>query len=66
VQGASLISFVVNKAGVPEHIQIVKPVGMGLDDQAVESVKNWRFTPGTLSGEPVAVFTSAEVRFALY
>jgi outer membrane biosynthesis protein TonB len=39
---------------------------MGLDDKAVESVKNSRFTPATRNGEPVAVFTSIEIMFRLY
>jgi outer membrane biosynthesis protein TonB len=39
---------------------------MGLDVNAFETVKQWRFQPGTKDGEPVAVHTAIEVSFHLY
>jgi TonB family protein len=66
VQGTTVLTVVVNKQGTPEHIEVAKPIGVGLDDAAVETVSNWRFQPATLRGQPVAVIVSVEVAFRLY
>jgi TonB family protein len=39
---------------------------MGLDENAMEGVKRWRFNPATRNGEPVAVEMKIEVSFNLY
>jgi TonB family protein len=39
---------------------------MGLDEQAVQGVKAWRFEPATRNGEPVAVAVYVEVAFNFY
>ena len=38
---------------------IVKSVGLGLDEKAIESVLKWTFRPGTLNGKPVERFEPA-------
>jgi TonB family protein len=49
------LSAVVGEEGRLSDIAIVTPVGMGLDDDAVQTLKNWRFTPGKRDGKPVPV-----------
>jgi periplasmic protein TonB len=39
---------------------------MGLDENAMETVKQWRFSPAMRNGEPVAVAMSIEVSFNLH
>jgi TonB family protein len=39
---------------------------MGLDEQAIEAVKTWRFRPATLDGKPVDAQIAVEVNFRLY
>jgi TonB family protein len=39
---------------------------MGLDEKAIAAVSTWRFQPGTLDGQPVAVEVNVEVTFRLY
>jgi TonB family protein len=39
---------------------------MGLDENAMERLKTWRFKPGTYNGQPVAVEMNIEVSFNLY
>jgi protein TonB len=39
---------------------------MGLDENAMEALKNWRFEPATRNGQPVAVEMNIEVSFNLY
>ena len=65
-QGTITLNVVVDKAGKVSRISITNPLGMGLDEQAVEKLETWRFQPATRDGEPVAVELSVEVSFHLY
>ncbi len=65
LQGSISISLVIDATGVPTQIAILRPLGLGLDDQAIKAVSQWRFSPGTKNGAPVPVFTQIEVTFHL-
>jgi TonB family protein len=65
-QGACVITTVVDAQGNPTQVQVVRHLGMGLDKKAVEAVKQYKFTPGTRLGKPVAVAVHIEVNFRLY
>jgi protein TonB len=39
---------------------------MGLDEQAIKAVKNWRFRPATFHGQPIATQIAVQVDFHLY
>jgi len=39
---------------------------MGLDEKAIEAVRQWKFKPATKDGHPVAVQVNIEVSFRLY
>jgi len=45
--------------------RVLKPLPMGLDNAALEAVKRWKFTPGTLNGQPVPVIYNLTVNFRL-
>ena len=63
--GSVAVTIVVGTDGVPSNIQVVKPLGFGLDEQAIEAVGKWRFKPGMKEGQPVPVFATIEVNFRL-
>ncbi len=63
--GAVLLSIVVNTDGKAEEIKVVKSLGMGLDEKAVEAVRKWVFKPGRSKGVPVKVRAQVEVNFRL-
>lgn len=65
VQGTVVLSFVVGTDGLVQDIQIVESIGKAFDDAAVETVKKWRFTPGTYAGRSVPVHTRATLNFRL-
>jgi TonB family protein len=65
VSGSVLLSLVVDKNGIPRDIRVIRPLGSGLDEKAVEAVTKWRFKPGTKGGEPVATTARVEVSFRL-
>jgi TonB family protein len=58
--------IVVGKDGRPYDVHVRQSLGMGLDEKAIEAVKNWRFRPATLNGQPVATQIAVEVNFHLY
>ncbi len=64
-QGTVLLSLVVDEAGRPVNIHVTRPLGLGLDEKAVEAVRRWTFKPGTKNGKAVAVQASVEVNFRL-
>jgi TonB family protein len=65
VQGAVLLEMVVGSDGVPSRIEVHLPAGHGFDERAIQSVSQWRFTPGMKDGKPVAIRAGVEVTFAL-
>ena len=65
-QGTIVLSLVVDSSGAPRDVQIVTPLGLGLDEQAVKAVNSWRFRPGAKDGEPVSVAINVEVSFHLF
>jgi TonB family protein len=64
-QGAVLLQVTVNETGVPQDIQVVRPLGMGLDQKAIEAVQQWRFKPALLNGNAVPVTATIEVNFRI-
>ena len=65
-QGTVVLKIVIDKAGKISRIRLEKALGMGLDENAMEEVKRWRFNPATRNGQPVAVEMNIEVSFNLY
>jgi TonB family protein len=64
-QGLSVLRLIVDPTGKPTDIGIVIPLGLGLDDKAVEAVSQWRFDPAKKDGKPVAARINVEVTFRL-
>ena len=65
-QGTVVLTVVVNKTGNIVRIKLARSLGMGLDENAMEELKSWRFEPATRKGQPVAVELNIEVSFNLY
>jgi len=59
---------VVLPDGTVGDVTVVKSLDQvfGLDERAVETVRQWRFAPGTRFGEPVAVLVLIEVSFNIF
>ena len=66
-QGVCLISLIVDAQGNPQNPRVVRPLGMGLDEKALEAVRKYKFKPAMKDGKtPVPVMMSIEVNFRLY
>jgi periplasmic protein TonB len=55
----------VDTDGKPSHIRVVRGVGMGLDEKAVEAVRQYRFKPAMKDGKPVQVDLYVDVNFQI-
>ncbi len=64
--GVIMLMVVVDKTGQTRDIRIVRPLGMGLDQRAVDTVARWQFSPAQQDGQPVSVELAIEVDFHLY
>ena len=64
-QGTVVLYVVVDEKGLPRDLRVVRALGLGLDEKAIEAVKKWRFRPGYLNGKAVAVAATIEVNFRL-
>jgi TonB family protein len=64
-QGTVVLSVIIDATGKPTNLKVVRPLGLGLDEKAIDAVRKWRFRPGTKEGKPVAVFATIEVNFRL-
>jgi TonB family protein len=63
--GTVLLKVVIDVDGIAKDIQVVKGVGLGLDEKAVEAAAAWRFKPGENGGGPVPVQAQIEINFRL-
>ena len=66
IAGLELLRTVVDANGVPREMAIARPIGFGLDEKAVDAVKNSHFRPATLNGQPVPVVIDLVVTFRIY
>jgi len=66
VQDVVALQVAVAADGTPRSFKVVKSVGYGLDEKAIEALRQWRFNPGMRDGKAVAVLATIEVNFRLF
>ncbi|HEV2493966.1 MAG TPA: energy transducer TonB [Terriglobia bacterium] len=64
-QAVAVFWITVDPQGDVAEVNLVKPVGLGLDDQAAATLKTWKFKPATKNGKPVPVRVMVETSFRL-
>lgn len=60
-----MLFVVVDDKGNVRDLIVIRPLGLGLDQKAIEAVEKWRFNPGKKDGKPVPVQATIEVNFRL-
>lgn len=65
-QGVCIVSLIVDTQGNAREVEVVRRLGMGLDQKAVDTVRRYKFKPATLDGKPVAVRVKVEINFKIY
>lgn len=66
VQGTVTIAAIIDPQGRPQNLRVVRQLGLGLDEKAVEAVRKWRFEPAMKGSHAVPVLVNIEVSFRLY
>jgi periplasmic protein TonB len=65
-QGVVGLNVIVGPDGRIHDPHVAHSLGMGLDEEALKTVKLWKFEPGKRNGQPVSVAVYIEVDFHLY
>jgi len=66
IAGRALYRAVIGADGKPGEIAVVRPIGFGLDEKAVEAIRKATFQPATKAGQPVAETLDLAVLFRIY
>src|ERR1700722_5995890 len=64
-QGTVMLYVQIDPSGHATNVKVVKSLGLGLDEKAMEAVAKWKFSPGKKDGKPVTVEATIEVNFRL-
>jgi protein TonB len=64
VEGVVILEATIDAGGQVQAVQLLRSAPL-LDQAALEAVRQWRYEPATLNGEPVPVIMTITVRFAL-
>ncbi|MGD1062061.1 MAG: energy transducer TonB, partial [Terracidiphilus sp.] len=66
-QGVCVIALIVDAQGNPQNVHVIRTLGMGLDEKAMEAVRKYKFKPAMKDGKtPVPTMITVEVDFHLY
>jgi TonB family protein len=63
--GTVVLQLIVDTNGHARNIRVVRSLGLGLDEKAIEALSQWKFLPGVRNGQPVAVQVTIEMNFRL-
>ena len=64
-QGTVTLSVEVDASGRVRNVNVMRRLGLGLDEKAIEAVQRWRFKPATMGGQPVPMLAEVRVSFRL-
>jgi TonB family protein len=66
VEAVVRLRAIISKDGVPQSLTVLNPsVNQEFVNAAIDALRQWRFTPALLNGEPIEVMTAADVSFSL-
>jgi len=65
LEGEVELEIVIRRDGSVGDVKVMRGLGLGLNEQAVQAVRQWRFAPATLKGTPVDVIVEVSVEFKL-
>ena len=65
IEGVVVLYAEIGIDGRARHIRVIRALGYGLDQKAIESLRRWRFEPALRDGVPVAAPATIEIPFQL-
>jgi TonB family protein len=63
LEGTVRLAVVINPNGDATNIRVIRGLGSGLDEKAIDCVKQWKFKPAYKGDQPVNVEATIEVNF---
>ena len=64
-EGSVLLRVEIDAEGRPRNFEVVRMLGLGLDERAIEAARNWKFRPAKRRGEKIPFRTLLEINFTL-
>ena len=64
IEGVVVLDAVIDATGRVTDVRVTRSI-QALDQAAIDAVRQWRFTPTLLNGEPVSILLTVTVRFTL-
>jgi TonB family protein len=65
LEGTVVVKTTIGTDGTAQNMQVIRGLGLGLDEEALQAISQWKFNPGTQNGQPVPVMATIEVNFRL-
>ncbi|MDX1637804.1 MAG: energy transducer TonB [Balneolaceae bacterium] len=65
IEGRVIVQFIINKNGEVENPRVIRGIGGGCDQAAIDVIKKAEFSPGRQRGKPVRVQMSQAIFFQL-
>jgi len=65
IEGNVVLEIVVRRDGSVGNLRVLRSLGAGLDEKALDAVRQWRFGPARRQGAPVDVVVEVSVEFSL-
>jgi TonB family protein len=65
ITGIVILEALIDKSGDVRDATVLKPLPFGLDQAALDAMRQWKFKPATLNGQPVDVVFNVTVNFKL-
>ena len=65
LEGAVELTGTITEQGLAEDMQVTRSLGFGLDERALETIRQWRYQPGTLDSQPVRVYMTVSVVYRI-
>ncbi len=65
IQGPVVLDAEIEADGTVGNVKLKKSLDPGLDKNAIEAIRQWKFKPAEKDGKPIKVLTSIEVNFRL-
>lgn len=66
IQGVVVLSLIIGADGAVKDATIIESLDQGLDQNAVNTIKTWKFNPAMKDGKPVPCKVMVEVSFKIY
>jgi TonB family protein len=60
-----VLQGISRKDGTIDNLKVMKGAGYGIDEEAIKTIRKWRWTPGTLNNNPIDVGITIQIRYSI-